>query len=68
MSGFPVSGLPVKAALRPLCHNCELPILRGQPHWAGDPLGRHWHYDCAEQAGLTRSHRPQPARKELSPG
>lgn len=43
---------------RLVCRCCGQPILRGQPHWAGDREGRPWHYACAEQAGLTIPWRP----------
>ena len=41
----------------PLCCRCGRPILAGQPHWAGDPAGRPWHYACAETGRMIFSHR-----------
>jgi hypothetical protein len=49
-------------AARLVCRCCGLPVLRGQPHWAGDREGHPWHYECAERAGLTIPWRsPRPA-------
>ena len=46
---------------RLLCRCCGLPVLRGQPHWAGDREGHPWHYECAETSGLTIPWRPRAA-------
>jgi len=45
-------------ANRPICRCCGQPILKGQPHWAGDREGYPWHYACAEMARLTIPCRP----------
>lgn len=37
-----------------VCCHCGGPIPPGQPHWAGDPEDRPWHYDCAESMRLTQ--------------
>ena len=47
-----------KPASRLVCRCCGLPVLRGQPHWAGDREGHPWHYECAERSGLTIPWRP----------
>ncbi len=47
-----------QSAARLVCRCCGLPVLRGQPHWAGDREGYPWHYECAERTGLTIPWRP----------
>lgn len=46
---------PPHLPARPVCCHCGKPLRPGEPHWAGDPAGRPWHYACAERAGVTTS-------------
>ena len=36
----------------PICHACNKPVLDGEQRWAGKEPEQHWHYVCAEAAGL----------------
>jgi hypothetical protein len=39
----------------PLCHSCKMPVLEGEHRWAGHEPDEHWHYSCAETAGLAHA-------------
>ena len=39
-----------------VCHACRKPILEGEQRWAGKEPEEHWHYACAEAAGLAHMH------------
>ena len=56
------------SASRLVCRCCGLPVLRGQPHWAGDREGHPWHYECAEKSGLTIPWRPLRSAAEAPQG
>lgn len=38
-----------------VCRACQRPILDGEPRWAGKEPDEHWHYACAEAAGLAHA-------------
>ena len=59
--------IPEQSSTRQVCRCCGEPVLRGQPHWAGDREGHPWHYACAENSGLTIPWRPlRPAARPAS--
>jgi hypothetical protein len=38
----------------PLCHHCALLIRPGDARWTAREPIEYWHYECAEEAHLTR--------------